>query len=295
MVRALELSPLAGEGLGRGGGGPCACRASPLIRPSGTFSPPAGRRKARGSFTTRLRRKKSRGRGRRGVEPLSPRGRGVGERGSAAHAPAAHRPSSALRAPSPRLRGEGKRGVIHDADDAEKRREVRDDAGVEPLSPRGRGVGERGRWPMRLPHIAPYPPFGHLLPAGGEKESAGVIHDADDVEKRREAQDDTGVEPLSPRGRGVGERRPAVAHCACRTLSLSPQAGRGCPAGRVRGAAGQTERCSIAATLPRRSARRCSSARRLARTAGSSALTMTLSKKVSTSGRSRARRPSTAT
>ena len=57
----------------------------------------------------------------------------------------------------------------------------------------------------------------------------------------------------------------------------------------------QPDRCSIAATLPRRSPRVRSSARRLPRSAGSSALTMTPSKNASTCGRRRARRPSTLT
>ena len=55
------------------------------------------------------------------------------------------------------------------------------------------------------------------------------------------------------------------------------------------------DRCSIAATLPRRSARRCNSASRLRRTATSSTFTITPSKNASTCGRSRARRPSTET
>ena len=57
----------------------------------------------------------------------------------------------------------------------------------------------------------------------------------------------------------------------------------------------QADRCSIAATLPRRSANRLSRARRLARTAGSSALTITASKNASTGARSAASRVSTLT
>ncbi|MCW0389779.1 hypothetical protein NB690_000353 [Xanthomonas sacchari] len=59
--------------------------------------------------------------------------------------------------------------------------------------------------------------------------------------------------------------------------------------------AAYADRCSIAATLPRRSPRRLSRARRLRRSAGSSALTITPSKNASTCGRSRARKFSTVT
>ncbi len=66
-------------------------------------------------------------------------------------------------------------------------------------------------------------------------------------------------------------------------------AGPACTRGMHAAAWAQAERCSIAATLPRRSLSRLSRARRFARTARSSALTITPSKKASTCGRSRAR------
>jgi len=169
MVRALELSPLAGEGLGRGGRWPMRL---PRIAPH----PPFGH--------------------------LLPAG---GEKESA--------------------------GVIHDADDAEKRREAQDDTGFEPLSPRGRGVGERGRWPMRLPHIAPHPPFGHLLPAGGEKESAGSPTTRMMERKGARPRTTRASSPSALAGERLG--RGAGGPCACRASPLirpsgtfSPLAGR---------------------------------------------------------------------
>jgi hypothetical protein len=162
------------------------------------------------------------------------------------------------------------------------------------------------------PHPPPYPVrgrlFGHLLPARGEKGTdmacarggAAVRVHPGSVE----------FDSLSPRaGRGCrrrvrGERRGdgAAPDGVQRSVPHPPpDPVRGRPSGHLlpasagEGNAAQFDRCSIAATARKRSARRFSSARRLARTAGSSALTITLSKNASTCGRRRARWFSTVT
>lgn len=88
---------------------------------------------------------------------------------------------------------------------------------------------------------------------------------------------------------GVGAQGHAP---AARKLCLSPR-WEGASKHGLQGA--QFDRCSIAATLPRRSPSFFSKARRLARSFGSSALTITPSKNASTCGRSRANRASAAT
>src|SRR5690606_32685322 len=129
--------------------------------------------------------------------------------------------------------------------------------------------------------------------------------------------DDVSLQVLPPAGgskatyrfdspaRGEGARRriapsPRLREGARRRIASSPACGReqgveslrALP--RLRGRVGwgppmrrlfpppQTDRCSIAATLPSRAARRLSRARRLRRTASSSTLTITPSKNAST-------------
>src|SRR5262249_39970803 len=107
--------------------------------------------------------------------------------------PRAGRPSSALRAPSPR-RAEGDGGGLRPA------AMLRRGSQAVALAPRsgGRGGGRGLRWPRPPPH----PPFGHLLP-GGEK-GGPLLCRAGQSARRRHAV------ALAPPGRGMGRGGRAV-------------------------------------------------------------------------------------
>ena len=135
----------------------------------------------------------------------------------------------------------------------------------------------RGSEPALRPAPSPTPPtMGEGLTAGFARASVGI---------GRHRQPISAPEPL-PRGEGLkrgphrdrGERRAPV--------------GQGPPYGLLHYPAAS---CETSATARKRSERRLSRARRLPRTLGSSAITITASKKPSTLGRSWARRISTPT